>query len=83
MDGIELARRGRVLRVADGQLEVACRSRVAIEDEWLGGWDDTPGIVSVWEPAAGPARGVPYIVFAGNVGDDDAMVAALGALHGI
>jgi len=21
---------------------------VAIEDEWLGGWDDTPGIVSVW-----------------------------------
>ena len=21
---------------------------MAIEDEWLGGWDDTPGIVSVW-----------------------------------
>jgi uncharacterized protein YgbK (DUF1537 family) len=27
-----------------------------------------PGIVSVWEPVDGPARGVPYIVFAGNVG---------------
>ena len=28
-----------------------------------------PGIVSLWEPVDGPARGIPYIVFAGNVGD--------------
>ena len=27
-----------------------------------------PGIVSLWEPMDGPARGIPYIVFAGNVG---------------
>jgi len=27
-----------------------------------------PGIVSLWEPVDGPARGVPYVVFAGNVG---------------
>jgi uncharacterized protein YgbK (DUF1537 family) len=27
-----------------------------------------PGIVSLWEPVDGPARGIPYIVFAGNVG---------------
>jgi uncharacterized protein YgbK (DUF1537 family) len=27
-----------------------------------------PGIVSLWEPRNGPARGIPYIVFAGNVG---------------
>ncbi|WP_248763111.1 four-carbon acid sugar kinase family protein [Pseudarthrobacter sp. SSS035] len=29
-----------------------------------------PGIVSLWEPVDGPAKGIPYIVFAGNVGDD-------------
>ena len=27
-----------------------------------------PGIVSLWEPMDGPAAGIPYIVFAGNVG---------------
>jgi uncharacterized protein YgbK (DUF1537 family) len=29
-----------------------------------------PGIVSLWEPSEGPARGIPYIVFAGNVGTE-------------
>ncbi len=28
-----------------------------------------PGIVSLWEPMDGPARGIGYVVFAGNVGD--------------
>lgn len=32
-----------------------------------------PGIVSLWEPVDGPASGIPYIVFAGNVGDDDSL----------
>lgn len=32
-----------------------------------------PGIVSLWEPVDGPAQGIPYIVFAGNVGDDDSL----------
>lgn len=32
-----------------------------------------PGIVSLWEPVDGPAKGIPYIVFAGNVGDDDSL----------
>jgi uncharacterized protein YgbK (DUF1537 family) len=32
-----------------------------------------PGIVSLWEPVDGPARGIPYIVFAGNVGDDESL----------
>ncbi len=41
-----------------------------------------PGIVSLWEPAAGPARGIPYIVFAGNVGDDDALADVVGTLRG-
>ncbi len=32
-----------------------------------------PGIVSLWEPVDGPAQGIPYIVFAGNVGDDQSL----------
>ncbi|WP_219419260.1 four-carbon acid sugar kinase family protein [Pseudonocardia nigra] len=42
-----------------------------------------PGTVSVWEPVSGPARGVPYVVFAGNVGDDDALVGALRTLRSL
>ncbi len=33
-----------------------------------------PGIISLWHPVDGPARGIPYVVFAGNVGDDEALV---------
>ncbi|WP_217903138.1 MULTISPECIES: four-carbon acid sugar kinase family protein [Nocardiaceae] len=33
-----------------------------------------PGIVSLWEPAEGPGRGIPYVVFPGNVGDDLSLV---------
>ncbi|MEU6141221.1 four-carbon acid sugar kinase family protein [Streptomyces sp. NPDC047081] len=40
-----------------------------------------PGIVSLWEPVDGPAAGIPYIVFAGNVGDDDALADALDLLR--
>ncbi|HEY8720947.1 four-carbon acid sugar kinase family protein [Pengzhenrongella sp.] len=29
-----------------------------------------PGIVSLWEPVDGPAQGIPFVVFAGNVGDE-------------
>ncbi|MDO4259496.1 MAG: four-carbon acid sugar kinase family protein [Actinomycetaceae bacterium] len=32
-----------------------------------------PGIVSAWEPMDGPARGIPYVVFAGNVGNQDSL----------
>ena len=32
-----------------------------------------PGIVSLWEPIDGPARGIPYIVFAGNVGTAESL----------
>ena len=32
-----------------------------------------PGLVSVWLPDGGPADGVPYIVFAGNVGGDESL----------
>ncbi|WP_320775989.1 four-carbon acid sugar kinase family protein [Streptomyces sp. CRN 30] len=40
-----------------------------------------PGIVSLWQPTDGPATGVPYIVFAGNVGDEDALSDALTLLR--
>jgi uncharacterized protein YgbK (DUF1537 family) len=33
-----------------------------------------PGIVSLWESVDGPAAGIPYVVFAGNVGDDDSLL---------
>ncbi|MEW2115558.1 four-carbon acid sugar kinase family protein [Streptomyces sp. NPDC005474] len=41
-----------------------------------------PGIVSLWEPVDGPAAGIPYIVFAGNVGGTDALADALDLLRG-
>lgn len=42
-----------------------------------------PGIVSMWEPVAGPAQGIPYIVFAGNVGDDQALATVVETLRGV
>jgi len=39
-----------------------------------------PGIVSLWEPVDGPAIGIPYIVFAGNVGDDDSLARVVETL---
>jgi len=39
-----------------------------------------PGIVSLWEPTEGPARGIPYIVFAGNVGDDQSLADVVDKL---
>lgn len=40
-----------------------------------------PGIVSMWEPADGPARGIPYIVFAGNVGNDESLADVVEKLQ--
>jgi uncharacterized protein YgbK (DUF1537 family) len=39
-----------------------------------------PGIVSLWEPVDGPAKGVPYVVFAGNVGDDRSLLDVVRVL---
>ena len=39
-----------------------------------------PGIVSLWQPVSGPATGIPYVVFAGNVGDDGSLVAVVRTL---
>lgn len=42
-----------------------------------------PGIVSLWEPVAGPAQGIPYIVFAGNVGDDHGLADVVSTLRSV
>jgi uncharacterized protein YgbK (DUF1537 family) len=39
-----------------------------------------PGIVSLWQPQVGPAVGIPYIVFAGNVGTTDSLALVVRTL---
>jgi uncharacterized protein YgbK (DUF1537 family) len=39
-----------------------------------------PGIVSLWEPVGGPAAGIPYVVFPGNVGDDRSLLDVVRVL---
>lgn len=39
-----------------------------------------PGIVSLWEPSDGPAQGIPFIVFAGNVGGDQSLADVVDKL---
>lgn len=39
-----------------------------------------PGIVSLWSGENEPARGIPYIVFAGNVGDETSLSAVVQKL---
>ena len=41
-----------------------------------------PGIISMWRPVDGPAAGVPYVVFAGNVGTDDSLAEVTATLSG-
>lgn len=40
-----------------------------------------PGIVSLWEPVSGSAAGVPYVVFAGNVGADGSLAEVVRKLR--
>jgi uncharacterized protein YgbK (DUF1537 family) len=42
-----------------------------------------PGIVSLWRPVTSSAGTAPFIVFAGNVGEDDALAAAVTRLRGM
>ncbi len=39
-----------------------------------------PGLVSLWQPVDGPAEGIPYVVFAGNVGDDRSLLDVVRVL---
>lgn len=40
-----------------------------------------PGIVSLWTAQDGPARGIPYVVFPGNVGDDASLAEVVQRLE--
>lgn len=40
-----------------------------------------PGIVSLWEPVSGPATGLPYVVFAGNVGNERSLADVIERLE--
>lgn len=40
-----------------------------------------PGIVSLWSAIDGPAAGIPYIVFAGNVGTDESLAEVVAKLE--
>jgi len=39
-----------------------------------------PGIVSLWQPQVGPAVGIPYVVFAGNVGESASLALVVRTL---
>lgn len=39
-----------------------------------------PGIVSLWSGQDGPAAGIPYVVFAGNVGASDSLATVVDTL---
>jgi uncharacterized protein YgbK (DUF1537 family) len=41
-----------------------------------------PGLISVWRAEDGPAADTPYVVFPGNVGDDDSLAYVVRQLEG-
>ncbi|WP_229925150.1 four-carbon acid sugar kinase family protein [Streptomyces sulfonofaciens] len=59
--------------------DVATES-LGIDRAWVRG-SLLPGIVSLWEPVSGPAVGLPYVVFAGNVGDEDSLADVIDRLE--
>ncbi len=42
-----------------------------------------PGIVSLWVAQDGPAAGIPYVVFPGNVGDETSLTTVVARLQEI
>jgi uncharacterized protein YgbK (DUF1537 family) len=59
--------------------DVATES-LGIDRAWTRG-SLLPGIVSLWEPVSGPAAGLPYVVFAGNVGDENSLADVVDRLE--
>jgi uncharacterized protein YgbK (DUF1537 family) len=54
---------------------------LGIDRAWVRG-SLLPGIVSLWQAADGIAEGLPYVVFAGNVGDDGSLAEVVRRLEG-
>lgn len=69
-----LAHRRPAFLVAKGGITSAdlATDALGIDRAWVRGCL-LPGVVSLWEPAGAPGTVLPYVVFAGNVGDDDAL----------
>jgi uncharacterized protein YgbK (DUF1537 family) len=42
-----------------------------------------PGLVSLWQATSGPAEALPYVVFAGNVGDDTSLTRVVELLSAV
>ncbi len=79
-----------------GQILAARRPRFVVAKGGITSWDVAarglsigraivrgpmlPGIVSAWEPMDGPAQGIPYVVFAGNVGGVESLAEVVDAL---
>jgi uncharacterized protein YgbK (DUF1537 family) len=59
--------------------DVATES-LGIDRAWIRG-SPLPGIVSLWEPVSGPAAGLPYVIFAGNVGDEHSLADVIDRLE--
>jgi uncharacterized protein YgbK (DUF1537 family) len=78
------ARRRPAFVVAKGGItssDVATES-LGIDRAWVRG-SLLPGIVSLWEPVSGPAQGLPYVVFAGNVGDEHSLADVIDRLEAV
>ncbi|MBX6748480.1 MAG: hypothetical protein IRY85_02220 [Micromonosporaceae bacterium] len=76
-----LAHRRPAFLVAKGGITSAdlATDAVGIDRAWVRGCL-LPGIVSLWEPVGLPGPALPYVVFAGNVGDDDALADVVDRL---
>lgn len=80
--GRVVARRRPAFVVAKGGItssDVATGS-LGIDRAWVRG-SLLPGIVSLWEPVSGPAQGLPYVVFAGNVGDENSLADVIDRME--
>jgi len=55
-------------------------SALGIHRAWARG-SLLPGIVSLWESASAQAAGLPYVVFAGNVGNEDSLADVIDRLE--
>jgi uncharacterized protein YgbK (DUF1537 family) len=80
--GLIVAARRPAYVVAKGGITSAdvATTSLGIERAWTRG-SLLPGIVSLWEPVEGPSAGLPFVVFAGNVGDDDGLADVVDRLE--
>ena len=79
-DAVAAVRPGYVLAKGGITSAAVATDALGVRRAWVRG-TLLPGIVSVWEAADGTAAGIPVVVFAGNVGDDEALADAVARLE--